>query len=667
MLAELKRLDFKTIYALLVTLCVLIPHPGFALTTDKITTAEDSNSAATNLNDQRYHYELAKSALSNGDFKKFKSHYAKLADYPLVPYLDYAQLKYNLTSLDYDKVDTFLEQQQGSFLEIRLREQLLYTLAVKRQWKKVLSYYQENQNYSKEITCFWLYARIQERDDTAFDEVANLWVVGKSIPEACDPLISRWQKEGHLTQDLVWQRFLAAMDHRNKGLARYLTGLMSPRYHKHAQMLLEVDSYPHKIRQHRRYSDQTALMQAVIVHGISRYARKNPKDALYHWELYEAQQLFPQTLSTAAKLEVIRQLTRKGETDAVEKLIKHSRELQENSVVEAFIRESLKQGHWDRVLTWLDKLDDRSRESARWQYWRARAMEEANLTAINDKSPKQIYKALSKQRSFYGFLAADKIGSHYSLEHIPVEITSNTLSIVESLPGMRRAKELWLTDNRSEAHAEWVFATSNMGTTELIAAGELAKRWGWYNRGIQAMITGNLWDHLSIRFPLAYEPQVLKAANDNNIEPTLIFAIARQESAFAENAKSSAGAMGLMQLMPSTAQMTARNLGIKHNKKDLFKAEHNIGLGSSYLNELLNQYNGNRILATAAYNAGPHRVDRWLRRTPQDVAFDIWIETIPFKETRGYVQNVLSFSVIYGYRLGTPRSLVTESEAKSLL
>jgi len=206
-----------------------------------------------------------------------------------------------------------------------------------------------------------------------------------------------------------------------------------------------------------------------------------------------------------------------------------------------------------------------------------------------------------------------------------------------------------------------------MDDDELIAAGELAKRWGWYNRGIQAMIKGNLWDHLSIRFPLAYEPQVRKAADKNNIEPNLIFAIARQESAFAEKATSTAGAMGLMQLMPSTARATARRSGIKHHKSDLFNPEHNIKLGSSYLNQLLQQYKGNRILATAAYNAGPHRVDRWLRKTPQDVAFDIWIETIPFKETRGYVQNVLAFSVIYAYRMGTATSLVTESEANRLL
>src|SRR5690606_17081182 len=146
-----------------------------------------------------------------------------------------------------------------------------------------------------------------------------------------------------------------------------------------------------------------------------------------------------------------------------------------------------------------------------------------------------------------------------------------------------------------------------------------------------------------------------------------LYAIARQESAFREDARSPVGAMGLMQLMPATAREMAKRSGMSFQPQDLLKPEKNIALGSRYLNELLNQFNGNRILAAAAYNAGPSRVKRWLSKDDAKLPYDVWIETIPFQETRGCVQNVLSFSVIYAYRTGAKQPVVTREEAASSL
>ena len=168
--------------------------------------------------------------------------------------------------------------------------------------------------------------------------------------------------------------------------------------------------------------------------------------------------------------------------------------------------------------------------------------------------------------------------------------------------------------------------------------------------------------------PLAYREEIAKIALDMQLEPTFIYAIARQESAFDAAARSPVGAMGLMQLMPQTALYTAKKSGIKHaNTKDLLKAEHNMRLGGLYLNHLLQTFKGNRILAAAAYNAGPSRVNRWLSEQGKEKPVDVWIETIPYKETRHYVQNVLCFSVIYGYRLGQPTMFLSEAEAKQYL
>jgi soluble lytic murein transglycosylase len=217
---------------------------------------------------------------------------------------------------------------------------------------------------------------------------------------------------------------------------------------------------------------------------------------------------------------------------------------------------------------------------------------------------------------------------------------------------MARARELWLIGEKNLARIEWYYGLKTLDTEQIIAAGELARDWGWYNSGIVAMITGNLWDHLNLRFPLAYNDAIAQAAINTQLDKALIFAIARQESAFAEDAQSHAGARGLMQLMPATAKQQAASSGVKnHTTSDLFKPEHNIQLGSEYLGGLLTQFKGNRILATAAYNAGPHRVKQWLGTPVIEKPADVWVETIPFKETRQYVQNVLTYSVIYNYRM----------------
>lgn len=636
-------------------------------TSSNKTTHIDLQPKPLSLANKRYHYSMAKSSLAKGEWESFTQHYALLGDYPLVPYLDYAILKYQLPDLPLAKVDSFLHKHKGSFLEIRLRQQLLYTLAVKRQWDDYLTYYKNDESNTTELRCYALYARIMNRDHAAWDEIPAIWVSGKSLPKECDPLFNRWKKKGGLTEEIAWQRFNAAMENHKRSLARYITNFMGEKYKRYADLYVRVHQYPYTIRKHRNFSEQSEPMQQVIAHGIKRYARLKPKDALYHWELYEAQQLFSSELSTDTKRYIVKQLVRKGYLDEAEKMIDNSQELRSNEVVAGFIRESLKQKDWEKALQWNNLLDKQLQLSDRWLYWRARALTELNLEDPVYGTPKQIYENLAQNRSFYGFLASDILNLNYSLEFVPAEVRPTTLHVVENNPVMQRVKELWLTGNTEEARYEWEFATKDMSNHELLAAGYLAREWGWYYKGIRAMIAGNLWDHLDLRFPLAYREEVSKISSSTNVAETLIFAIARQESAFYESAHSSAGAMGLMQLMPATARQTARKTGIAYKQQDLYKAEQNITLGSHYLNQLLEQYNGNRILAAAAYNAGPHRVKRWTQEKDNELPFDIWIEIIPFKETRGYVQNVLAFSVIYGYRLGKPEPLITESEAKSLL
>lgn len=386
--------------------------------------------------------------------------------------------------------------------------------------------------------------------------------------------------------------------------------------------------------------------------------------ALQHWELYEAQQLFPEALSVDTKLYILRYLTRKGHAAQAQHLLSYSHSLRDEKLIEELIREGLEELDWARVNDAILLLGKDAQEKERWQYWRARAQDELGFVLENFKPSAQVYESLRHKRSFYGFLSADMLDKHYALSDETRQLSEALLTRVEKKGGMQRAYELWLTGNTVSAREEWLLTSARMDSEELLAAGELARRWGWHYDGIVAMANGNFWNQLAVRFPTPYQQEITEIADRTNVNATLIYAVARQESAWNEKARSRVGAMGLMQLMPKTAEYTAKLTGIQHYKtKDLLKPEHNMLLGSHYLNYLLEKYEGNRILAAAAYNAGPHRVAKWLSDEGKERPYDVWIETIPFHETRGYVQNVLCFSVIYGYRLGQPTSFVSELEA----
>src|SRR5690606_6729694 len=147
-------------------------------------------------------------------------------------------------------------------------------------------------------------------------------------------------------------------------------------------------------------------------------------------------------------------------------------------------------------------------------------------------------REIAQNRSFYGFMSADKLQQEYSLVDESSSLDSQFIREVSDLPGMQRSYELWLTGNITEARAEWLHASRRMDDQQLAAAGQLAQDWGWYATGIQTMINGNLWNELTVRFPLAYQEEIAKIAQDTQLEPTFIYAIARQESAFNASARS---------------------------------------------------------------------------------------------------------------------------------
>lgn len=616
---------------------------------------------------ERQKYNQAQKALNNKKMAEYRQLIKQLKNYPLLPYLEYQELTDRLIALPKQDVQDFFADYPDSFLAERLTHRWLRTLAQRERWADYKQFYDKRLT-DPELACLNLRARLETGDKTALSEVATFWNIDKAQSKACDPVFAEWKKAGYMTPELIWQRHLKALKAGNKGMSSYLSNLLPAADRSTALLLQQVDANPRLLKQTGKYSKQSPTMKTVILHGLEKLARTNAKEALNLWRTYDAQQLFNDEDRVNIKYQIaLRLLYQDHDVDA-EQLVASTPNLTRVDLLEWLLRESLRKQDWKQVNEWLTRLPEDARQHERWRYWQARTMEQLDIKELNGETPLAIYNSIAPARSFYGFLAADKTGVNYHLLDRPIPATDEQIRAVENSQGMQRAREFYARGEIGAANREFFYSARHMPMEQVAITGRLAERWGWYRHGIQAMADAQLWDELQVRFPIVYKDHIAKAAQQTSVNPLLIYAVARQESAFTPDAKSTAGAVGLMQLLPSTAKQTAQKNGLSFTPQDLIKPEKNIALGSRYLDHLLGVFDGNRILAAAAYNAGPSRVRKWLNKEKNaQLPYDVWIETIPFKETRGYVQNVLSFSVIYAYRLGQETRFVTKEEANQTL
>jgi len=616
---------------------------------------------------ERQQYDRAQKALNSKSMAEYRQLVKKLQNYPLVPYLEYQDLSERLITLPKTEVERFFNRYPDSFLAERLTHRWLRTLAQRERWTDYRQFYDARLT-DPELACLNLRARLATGDKTALDEVGALWNIEKAQSKSCDPVFAEWRKAGRMTPELIWQRHLKVLKAGNNGMASYLSNLLPATEKPLALLLQQVNTNPRLLKQTSKFAKQSPQMKTVILHGLEKLARTNAKEALSLWRIYDAQQLFSDDDRNAIKYQIALRLLYQDHDAEAEKLVASTPNLNSIDLLEWLLRESLRKQNWEQVNEWLTRLPEDARATERWRYWQARTMEELGIKEINGETPMAIYNTVAPARSFYGFLAADKTGINYHLLDRPVVVSDEQVRAVENSQGMLRAREFLDRGNLSAATREFFYSARRMKPEQAAIAGRLAERWGWHRHGIQVMAEAQLWDELQVRFPIVYQDHVTKAAKQTSVNPLLIFAVARQESAFMHDAKSPAGAVGLMQLLPSTAKQTAQKSGMSFNAQDLIKPDKNIALGSRYLDYLLGVFDGNRILAAAAYNAGPSRVRQWMNKEKNaQLPYDVWIETIPFKETRGYVQNILSFSVIYAYRLGQETKFVTAEEANRTL
>ena len=623
-----------------------------------VSTLSVSAAQAATLTQQRQYYDQAKAALAKGDKGPYQRYASALRDYPLEPYLAYDELTARLKWASNDEIEKFLAEHgdlpQISWMKLRW----LRWLAERGEWQTFINYYDPKLNFT-ELDC--LYGQYQLSHGMRAEGNATaekLWLVGKSQPTACDPLFAMWAAEGQLTEQRRWQRAKLAAEARNYGLVTHLIKTM-PALGNHGKRLLEVAQKPELLKQTARFSQTDPAMADVVGLGLRRLARQDPESALKLLDGYAQRMKFSSEEQVAIAREIGLTLAKRFDARALQVMAKYDPELRDNTVSEWRARLLLRLGRWEEANQLTRRMPAELGNTNRWRYWQARSLQ---LAQPNSQEPKALYQTLAKERDFYGFMAADQVQAPYQLNNKPLALNPQTIQKVRNSAAIRRALEFHARGQVADGRREWYNVSRLFSRDEMVAQARLAYEMGWYFPAIRTISQAQYWDDLDVRFPMAHREHLVREAKNRDIHSSWVFAVTRQESAFMADAKSHVGAMGLMQLMPATAKETAKRFGIPLSSPQLaYRPEVNIQLGAAYLSQIYGQFNGNRVLASAAYNAGPGRVRQWLRGADH-LSYDVWIENIPFDETRQYVQNVLSYSVIYGEKLNAPQPLVAWHE-----
>jgi len=604
-----------------------------------------SNQQNIKLAQQRSLYQQAQKAYKKRNYRHFRKLSAQLKDYPLQPYLQYKALMFKPSALSSNQIHNFLQKNEDTVIGNRFRSKLISHAARTHNWQRLIDIYQPG--YGTTAQCQYLNALLKtSQKSIAYPKIENLWLSAHSLPKSCDTVFNEWTKEGHKTPQIIWQRFTLAMSVNNKRLATYLIKSMPAKDAAVARKWLKIHKKPQLVNSSEMLNIQHPDKSAILQHGLKRLSYKDITLAITTFHQLKSS-IFTEQQNAELTRHFALRLARKHMPDAEIWFARIPDSHADKDVKEWRIRTAIRQGDWNKVLTSIAKLDTEKQADYRWQYWWAYAHEQ--MGNVDDATG--IYQYLANKRSYYGFLAADHLNLPYAFEDNPVEPTADAMNTVFKQPEAARAREFYIMSEIIPARREWHKLISKLNNEQKLAASKIAQAWNWHDRAIVTMGKTRYRDDIELRFPLHLDNKVFNWSNQRKIDPVWTYAIIRRESAFMSDARSSVGAMGLMQLMPNTARQVARQLKIHYRgRHSLLASNTNIKLGTSYLRRMLNKLDRQQVLATAAYNAGPHRVEKWL---PEHHKMDAirWIETIPFTETREYVSNVLAYMAIYEHRM----------------
>lgn len=568
-----------------------------------------------------------------------------LADHPLAGYLAYAALSRRLEQAERAEIEDFLARHGALPVAAILRRRFLPILERRGDHRGLLALAEGLTG--QEVDCLRFRAELALGEPRPWREILDrLWLSPHSLPRACDPLLAMHRRLGWQSPELIRARLRLAAAAGEAGLVRHLATLLPETERRPAVLLAEALTDPEALLARSERLPRGEEAREAMLLAVARLARRDPDRADVHFQRLDRRLSFDPGESGSALAEIALHSALRFHADTEARLQRVPQAARDAELLAWRVRALLARGRLAEARTALTELPDEARAEPRFRYLEARLAE--LLGAADDA--RALYRSLATASHWWGFLAAARLGEPATLCPLSTPSVRRAWSLASAQPRLIRALELRRIGRHAWADAEWRHLASELGDPgQRAQAARLAARIGWHRAAIELLATGPTQGHYRLRFPLAHREAAERAARRARLEPALLFALARAESAFDPEAQSPAGARGLVQLLPGTAEAVARRFG---GSPGAWRApDRNLELGALYLRLLLDRYQDRLWLALAAYNAGPGAVDRWLSRSAIAEHPDLFLETIPFRETREYVPRVLAFAMLYRWRL----------------
>lgn len=584
-------------------------------------------------------FQAARAAYQKGNYAQFQKFAGKIPErHPLSPYLRFWRLKINAPGNA--ALQQFIDENPDTPLSDRLRNDLARQFGRLENWAAFQAQYQAIARPDQELQCFNLRRRLAVGEKVETEGVA-LWRTPRDLPSSCDPLFTALAEGGALTPVDRLARLRLALDTGNLRLAREVNARLG------SDLAMEDDALARAQREPEKFLNtppNTAAQHEAALYALTQIAKADPEAAARLWEARrggypEAEQAYGwgQIALHAARRHDPRALNwfaLAGENNSEAQLLWKA-------------RANLRAGRWLEVHNTIQAMPSAMREEAVWRYWKARA-----LKALNAQYPANLlFAKLSQELNYYGLLAEEELPARLEARPAEYKVTADDLNAAEAHPGLARSLLLRRLGDMGNATAEWDWALRGMNDRQLLAAAELARRASWYDRAIITADRTRGEHDFDLRYLAPYRDLATAYAHDNGLDEAWVFGLMRQESRFVDYARSTVGASGLMQIMPATAKWIANQLGLgRKAHAGMNHPETNIRFGTYYLKHIYDSLEKSPVLATAGYNAGPGRARRWQAETPLEGA--IYVESIPFSETREYVKKVLANAMFYRNRFG---------------
>lgn len=600
--------------------------------------------AQTDMEAQRQLFLEASQALQSNRAERFKTILASLDDYPLQPYLINDALRRHIDRASGEKVSAFLNEYEDYPFSYHVRGTWLSSLAKKQDWKSYLAHFDNRDNTRLQCLAFQARLNLGQLEGLT-GQIRGIWMRGYSQPSECDPAFKYFLETADDAGKAIWLRIEKAFKARRPNLARYLAKKLNDKDREIVELWYRAHRNPQQTLKKLRKKNDEAVNRKIIVHAIDRLTRRDSRAGREAWLEIAMDFQFTQQQRDRLAQRIALSSAYQHRPEARQLLSELPSELKNDRAFLWLARIQLRTQDWPGLSRTIGEMPSHLQQENEWQYWLARSLEFQGVAGRAD----EILTSLSGRGSYYGFLAADRVERQYHIEQENAFAdTVDEAAMLAENPHMMRARELFFVNRPVDARREWFQALRELDTTQIKQAATLASSWQWHDSAIKTVAKTSHRKDYSLRFPMPYQQQVLSHAEKKQLDPSVIYGVMRRESLFDPLARSRVGALGLMQLMPSTAKSVANSLGLKKMRRaDILQVENNINLGTQYFRSVMDRFDNNVSLAAAAYNAGPRNVKRWLPNDDNVLPADLWVETVPFNETRKYVQAVLAYATVF--------------------